>query len=248
MLLLPVQVHAAITFPSLTGRVVDQAGIFDNTTKARIDAILVQHEQKTSNQVVVVTLPSLQGLAIEEFGYQLGRAWGIGTKAKHNGVLLIVAPQERQVRIEVGYGLEGTLTDATSKMIIEQDILPHFKQGDYPGGILAGTTSILATIEGTAEAQPISASSSSSLGSNLFTLMIYLFLFFIFVSLRFVFSLFYFLIMTLLGKPLPEHYLRDSWKKSLRASRGGRSGFRSGGGGFRGGGGSFGGGGSSGRW
>ena len=104
---------------------------------AEIDSKLAALEAKTTDQLVVVTLNSLQGYDIADYGYQLGRAWGIGQKGKNNGVLLIVAPNEHDVRIEVGYGLEGDLTDAVSRLIIENAILPRFRAGDYPGGIAA---------------------------------------------------------------------------------------------------------------
>jgi uncharacterized protein len=137
-------------FPPLTGRVVDDAGILAESTRAALIGMLAQHERETGNQVVVVTLKDLQGYTIEDFGYQLGRKWGIGQKEKNNGVLLIVAPQEHKVRIEVGYGLEGTLTDAISRTIIEQEILPAFRRGDFNGGVLAGTGSILTRLSGNA--------------------------------------------------------------------------------------------------
>src|SRR3546814_11267487 len=110
--------------------------------------LLASHEQATSNQLVVVTLPSLQGTAIDDFGYQLGRHWGIGQQGRDNGALLIVAPSERAVRIEVGYGLEGDLPDATAHAIIANEILPAFRQGDYPGGIAAGVDAIILAIAG----------------------------------------------------------------------------------------------------
>ena len=135
-------------FPPLTGRVVDDAGVLSASTQSELTDMLAAHERATGEQVVVVTLPSLQGYTIEDFGYQLGRHWGIGQKAKNNGVLLIVAPKEHKVRIEVGYGLEGTLTDATSRTIIENYILPSFKRGDFNAGVLAGTTSILKVLGG----------------------------------------------------------------------------------------------------
>src|SRR5271166_3155039 len=113
----------ALTFPELTGRVVDDAGILDPATKAALEHKLAEFETKTTNQLVVVTLKSLQGTSIEDFGYQLGRHWGIGQSGKNNGVLLIVAPSEHKVRIEVGYGLEGTLTDALTRVIIERTII-----------------------------------------------------------------------------------------------------------------------------
>ncbi len=100
------------SFPRLSGRVVDDAHILSAATQSELTAMLARHEQATGEQVVVVTLPSLQGYSIEDFGYQLGRDWGIGQKDKNTGALLIVAPKEHKVRIEVGYGLEGKLTDA----------------------------------------------------------------------------------------------------------------------------------------
>ena len=130
-------------FPTLTGRVVDDAGILNLTTRNELTDMLAAHEHTTGEQVVVVTLDSLQGYTIEDYGYQLGRHWGIGQKGKNNGALLIVAPNEHKVRIEVGYGLEGTLTDATSRTIIETTILPSFKRGDFNAGVFAGRQSIL---------------------------------------------------------------------------------------------------------
>src|SRR5216684_3127568 len=155
------------TYPALTGRVVDEAGILTDSTRAALTDMLAQHERATGNQVVVVTLKDLQGYTIEDFGYQLGRKWGIGQREKSNGVLLIVTPKEHKVRIEVGYGLEGALTDAISRTIIEQEILPAFRRGDYNGGVLAGTTSILTRLSGNAVvstpsgAGPVSGSSNT---------------------------------------------------------------------------------------
>ena len=93
-------------FPNLSGRVVDTANILTQQERSTLSSILQQHEEKTTNQIVVVTLSSLNNYDIADYGYQLARYWGIGTKEKNNGVLLIVAPKERQLRIEVGYGLE----------------------------------------------------------------------------------------------------------------------------------------------
>ena len=107
------QPRAGDTFPTLSGRVVDEANILDASTRAALTEKLAALEAKTTDQLVVVTLKSLQGTSIEDFGYQLGRHWKVGQQGKNNGVLLIVAPSERKVRIEVGYGLEGTLTDAS---------------------------------------------------------------------------------------------------------------------------------------
>jgi uncharacterized protein len=120
-------------FPTLTGRVVDQANILTPQSKADLTKKLEALETRTSRQLVVVTVPSLQGLEIEDYGYQLGRAWGIGEKKLNTGALLVVAPTERRVRIEVGYGLEGVLTDALSNVILQERVLPRFRAGDVAG-------------------------------------------------------------------------------------------------------------------
>ncbi|WP_345978986.1 TPM domain-containing protein [Sulfurimonas sp. HSL3-2] len=137
-----------IHFPSLSGRVVDEANILTGAQKKQLTDQLQTLEKQTSDQVVVVTLKSLQGNTIEVFGFRLGRHWQIGQKEKNNGVLLIVAPKERKVRIEVGYGLEGILTDGLSKMIIDNDIVPSFKKGNMQEGIMKGTKSILEVLQG----------------------------------------------------------------------------------------------------
>jgi uncharacterized protein len=136
-------VSAAPSFPPLTGRVVDQAHVLTPQVQADLTAKLGALEQKNGDQLVVVTLPSLQGLEIEDYGYQLGRAWGIGQKGKSNGALFIVAPSEHKVRIEVGYGLEPVLTDALSSVILQTAVLPRFRAGDVSGGVVAGTDAIV---------------------------------------------------------------------------------------------------------
>ena len=140
-----------LTFPALTGRVVDEAGVLDEAARATLTEELAALESQTTDQLVVVTLKSLQGASIDDYGYQLGRRWQIGQKDKNNGALLIVAPNERKVRIEIGYGLEGTLTDALSKFIIENSILPRFKANDFPGGIKRGAEDIIQVLSGNAE-------------------------------------------------------------------------------------------------
>ncbi|WP_455366319.1 TPM domain-containing protein [Kaarinaea lacus] len=157
--------QAAPAFPELSGRVVDQADLLPSLTESQLTRKLADHEQATSNQVVVVTLNSLQGYTIEDYGYQLGRHWGIGQAERNNGVLLIVAPAERKVRIEVGYGLEGTLTDALSHNIIQTKILPYFRKSQYETGIVQGATAILAALQGTYK--PAKSSGSVSLPANL---------------------------------------------------------------------------------
>ena len=128
--------------PALTGRVVDQAGILSPPMEKRLSRLASELEKRTSDQLVIVTLPSLEGRPIEDVGLALGRGWGIGHKDKDNGVLLVVAPNERKVRIEVGYGLERILWDERAAEIIERDLLPQFRQSEFEQGILAGAEAI----------------------------------------------------------------------------------------------------------
>lgn len=163
---------AAPNFPPLTDRVVDQANILSAVTKSELITLLAKHESETSNQIVVVTLNSLEGYEIADYGYQLGRQWGIGQKGKDNGVLLIIAPHERKMRIEVGYGLEGTLTDALSRYIISQDIAPYFKQEVYDAGVLSGTKAIIQTLnQEPSDYIPEPAQKRQAIGSSIFTLI-----------------------------------------------------------------------------
>ncbi len=130
------------TFPALTGQVVDEANLLTPQQEAALSISLAALETKSTDQVVVVTVPSLQGYPIEDFSNRLFRHWQIGQKKTNNGVLLVVAPNERKVRIEVGYGLEGTITDGLSSTIIQNTILPTFRRGDFAGGIVAGVKDI----------------------------------------------------------------------------------------------------------
>lgn len=150
LLLLPAVVWAQSTpeFPALTGRVVDRAEMLSPEAEARLVQMLQAHEQASTEQLVVVTLPELQGLPIEDFGYQLGRHWGIGQEGEDNGALLIVARDERKVRIEAGYGLEGRLTDAESSFIINRIITPAFRQGDFQAGIVNGAATMIQVLGG----------------------------------------------------------------------------------------------------
>src|ERR1700712_2780873 len=146
--------QADLTFPPLTGRVVDTAGMIDAPSKEHLEQMLRAHEELTTEQVVVVTLPDLQGSTIEDYGYQLGRHWGIGQKGKDNGALLVVARDERKVRIEVGYGLEDRLTDAQSSVIISQIITPAFKTGNFSKGISDGVAAMLVVLGGSPLDEP----------------------------------------------------------------------------------------------
>src|SRR4029079_17086074 len=136
----------ALTFSALTGRVVDQANIIPAETRSTLEPKLADLEAKSGIQLVVATVKSLDGLEIEPYANELFRTWKLGEKTKNNGVLLLVAPNERRVRIEVGYGLEGTLTDALSKVIITNAIAPRFKTGDFGGGIVRGVDDIITVL------------------------------------------------------------------------------------------------------
>lgn len=244
----PATVRAAdIKFPELTGRVVDDAHVLSADQQTLLTEKLKALEEKNGRQLVVVTLPSLQGQEIQDFGYQLGRKWGIGQKGQNNGVLFIIAPNEHKVRIEVGYGLEPVLTDALSSVILQDKVLPKFRDGDMAGGIMDGTDALLEQLgldDATAHARVAAASQSrtqvvyhrrgSPIGA-LFTLFI------VFIVISSIFR-------------------RGGgggwfWPLVILSSlgRGGGGGWGGGGGGgdndsFGGGGGDFGGGGSSGSW
>lgn len=235
---LPAQ--AALTFPALTGQVVDTADMLDAASEEHLSQMLKAHQQLTTEQVVVVTVPNLQGTSIEDYGYQLGRHWGIGQKDKDNGALLIVAKDDRKVRLEVGYGLEERLTDAQSSVIINQIITPAFKQGDFVGGITKGAEAMVQVLGGDPLAEPAAGATGSSESSSS-----------MFQSLAFLIILVIFIFLNMRGGRGGRGgsggggLLTGAILGSL-GSRGGGGG--SGGGGFSGGGGSFGGGGASGSW
>lgn len=240
LLLLPATVWAQSTpeFPQLTGRVVDGAEMLSPEVEARLGQMLQAHEQASTEQVVVVTLPDLQGLPIEDFGYQLGRHWGIGQKGEDSGALLIVARDERKVRIEVGYGLEGRLTDADSSVIINRVITPAFRQGDFQAGIVNGAAAMIQVLGG--EPMAVAQGQQSHVAQE--------------QPHAGLVGLFFMIMMAVIffigsrggrggrgGAALVGAAL-------LGAAMGGRGGGGLGGGGFGGGGGGFGGGGASGGW
>src|SRR4249919_3413328 len=229
----------ALDFPVLTGRVIDDAGILDAGTRAALTQKLDEFEAKTSDQLVVVTLKSLQGTSVEDFGIELGRHWQIGQKGKNNGVLLIVAPNERKVRIEVGYGLEGALTDAVSRLIIENAITPRFRAGDFAGGITRGVDDIVSVLTGDAAEWQQRAAKRPEPTTRWDSILIMLL----------VFAVFGFVFLTLVGT-IPRDRGRGrsggGWSSGSSAGSGWSFGSSDGGfsgGVFSGGGGSFGGGG-----
>jgi uncharacterized protein len=236
---------AALTFPALTGRVVDDAHVLSPQTQADLTAKLADLETKTGRQLVVVTLPDLQGDDIQDYGYQLGRAWGIGQKGQNNGALFIVAPSEHKVRIEVGYGLEPVLTDALSSVILQEQVLPKFRTGDVQGGVVDGTNAIISQLsldQATAQANVAKATQAVRPHRGLpFGAVFGLIIFFIVFS-----SIFRGHRGGGMGWLLPLMIL-NSGSRGGWGGGGGDGGF-GGGGGFSGGGGSFGGGGASGSW
>ncbi len=145
-LIYTIAVGFAVNFPALSGRIVDQANIIAADTRSAIEPKLADLEAKSGIQLVVATVSSLEGQEIEPYANELFRTWKLGDKTKNNGALLLVAPNERRVRIEVGYGLEGTLTDALSKVIITNAITPRFKAGDFSGGISRGVDDIITVL------------------------------------------------------------------------------------------------------
>jgi uncharacterized protein len=150
----------SLTFPALSGRVVDEAGVLSAADNAAITRSLAALEARTTDQLVVVTLKSLQGTTIEDYGYQLGRRWKIGQKDKDSGALLIVIPSEQSVRIEVGYGLEGVITDAISARVIRNVLAPAFRKDDYGGGVERALDALMAVASGGQLDVPDSAAKS----------------------------------------------------------------------------------------
>ena len=251
---------SAQTFPALTGRVVDQADLLRPEQELDLSSKSAALEARTGRQLVVATVASLEGRPIEDYGYRLGRAWKIGDAKRDDGVILLVAPNEKKVRIETGYGARVFLTDAVSSIIIREAILPRFKAGDFGGGITAGADRIIETMSlSPAEAQRRSAEAGrrektrAESGAGL-------------IPLVFWGMVILFVIMSMARRAAGRRYRRSRggvspwvvlWglnelSRGSRGGGGGFGGFGGGGGGgfggFSGGGGSFGGGGASGGW
>jgi uncharacterized protein len=134
--------------PFLTGRVVDNANILSGESMKSLSDSLKTHELRTTNQVVVLTIPTLQGENIEDYANKVFDEWELGQKDKDNGILIVVAPNERRMRIEVGYGLEGVMTDLMASRIIQNVMTPKFREEDYDGGITEGTLAVISILEG----------------------------------------------------------------------------------------------------
>lgn len=261
--LVSLQAFAAGLIP-LTGRVVDQADLLDPATEAALTQRLAEFEAKSSDQIVVATISSLDGEPIENFANRQFRAWGLGQAGEDNGVLLLVARDDRKMRIEVGYGLEGGLTDLLSKLIIEDTMVPAFRAGDFGGGITGAVEDIITVLEGNAadlEARAKRNQQSQDKGlpwEVIFIISIWVIIFFGSFGIA--------LLAPVFGKKLgPNRYRWLGIDITIGGSSGGSSRGRysdgrysgggggwssgsSGGGGFSGGGGSSGGGGASGGW
>lgn len=232
LLMVTVEVGADQTpFPKLTGRVVDQAGILSESVEGQLSAAFKRHETQTSNQVVVATINDLGSKTIAQYGYMLGRHWGIGQEGKNNGLILLISKHDRELRIEVGYGLEGLMTDALATSIVHHTIAPFFKRGDFDGGVIAGSNQILEVLSGKKVQLPRVSSRKPEQNPLLMGLMIFIFLLVFwglptFLRIRYGYG----------GSYYPG------------GSLGGFDAFDSFSGGFSGGGGGFGGGGGGGSW
>ena len=246
----------ADSLPALTGRVVDDAHLLQPAEIGALDAKLAALETQSRRQIVVVTVPSLGGDDIQDYGIKLGRAWGIGNKQRNDGLVLIVAPTERKVGIEVGYGLEGIVTDAVSGLIIRHDMTPRFKSGDYVGGINAGVDNLIAQLRlPDDEARAVAAKAKTQYAREQAPhfdagTVVFIVIFALFFVLPF---------LRMIGGGgrrygggvmiLPMGGFGGGWGGgSGGGGSGGGGDWGGGGGGFSGGGGSFGGGGASGGW
>jgi uncharacterized protein len=269
---------AEVTVPRLSGRVVDQTATLSSSDVASLDQTLKDFEARKGSQVAVLIVPTTDGEAIEQFSIRVAEAWKIGRKKVDDGAILVVAKNDRKLRIEVGYGLEGALNDVTTKRIIDEIITPKFRSGDFAGGISSGVDRILRVVDGETLPAPVRQEQSSDLLDQLGSLSPFLIFgtFVLSAVLRtilgrllgalatggIVAALFWFIASSLLlaGIAGVIAFLFTMFSDSIMSSGGGRSGgFSSGGGsfssgssssggGFSGGGGSFGGGGASGSW
>lgn len=223
------------------GRVSDYAGVLTREQIAALDARLRSYEEETTNQIAVAILKSLDGEDLEDFSIRLAEKWKIGTASRDNGVILLISLDDRKMRVEVGYGLEGALTDATADSIIRNSIAPHFRRGDYYGGISAGVEKIIEATKGEYKAEPATGEREGEDYFNIILLSV--------IVLALIF------IMWEQRRQDSYTFERGGWSSGRGFPRGrwghggrGRGGGRSSGGGFSGGGGGFGGGGASGGW
>lgn len=168
VLLTAVAVLPAAEVPYLSGRVNDYAQILSPETFSALTERLKAHEERTGDQIVALTIPTIDGESIEDFATRVFDDWKLGQKEKDNGILILVVPNDRKMRIEVGYGLEGTLTDGTAGQIIRTIMTPKFRAGDYNGGIMDGSLAVIKVLESGTLPEPVAAGSSGSGDSNIF--------------------------------------------------------------------------------
>lgn len=242
--------------PTLSGRVVDTAGMIEPAAEAALARTLEAFEQKSSDQIVVATVPSLGGEAIEPYANRLFRHWQLGQAGENNGILLLVARDDRKMRIEVGYGLEGTLTDLHSKLIIENTMVPAFRANDFSGGITRAVDDIILVLEGNGAELEARARRNQPTGGEIDWIGVV----FVGIWMTILFgSITFSILAPIYGRRIgPGRYewmgievdrnKRSAGGGSSGWSSGSGSGWSSGGGGFSGGGGSSGGGGASGSW
>ena len=222
---------AALDVPKPTGYVTDLAGMLSSSTKQKLDTFLQRFEASDSTQIVVLTIPSLDGESLEEYSMKVAEDWKIGQKDKDNGALLLIVRDDHKIRIEVGYGLEGTLTDLLCGRIIANEIRPAFRAGDYDQGVEAGVVAMANAVRGEYKE---TGSSQSKKRNPWAPILLFLFLGPGMMMLR--------------GFSGGRRYRRSGIWFGGPFIGGGGGGFGGGGGGFSGGGGGFGGGGSSGGW
>lgn len=267
---------ADVAVPPLTGRVVDRTGTLTSDQIATLDGTLQAFEQRKGSQIAVLIVPTTEPETIEQFSIRVAEAWKIGRKKVDDGAILVVAKDDRRLRIEVGYGLEGALTDVTSKRIIDEIITPRFRQGDFAGGISAGVDRIIGVIDGEPLPEPKRRQQSTNIFDNLESIgPVAFFAVLVFGGIfRAMFGrllgaavtgglvglAIWFLAGTLAVAAIVGviAFVFTLIGDSVVSSGGGRGGWSGGsgggwsggssGGGFSGGGGSFGGGGASGRW
>lgn len=245
-----------VAIPALTARVTDLTGTLTAEQRATLEAKLQTLQTQKGSQIAVLFVPTTKPEAIEQYSIRVVDQWKLGRKKIDDGVLLLIAKDDHKLRIEVGYGLEGALPDAIAKRIIAEDITPHFKQGDYYGGIVAGITRIDAVIQGEALPSPPQKSNGNTAVENYLPFLIFLAL----ISgaiFRRIFGTFPGALINggiigiataLFGGGMVFAIIFGIVAFFFALIRAGGGGFSSGGGGFSGGGGGFGGGGASGDW
>lgn len=178
LFLLGASYASALDVPALKGRVNDYGDILSSSTERQLDAVLSDLERTDSTQIVVLTIKSLEGDSLEDFSMRVAEKWKIGQKGKDNGAILLVSKNDRKLRIETGYGLEGTLTDLTGGRIIRNVIVPYFKRGDFDAGISNGVYAMIQAVRGEykGDAKPVRSRDRRTSGSSLIPILLMLFI------------------------------------------------------------------------